>query len=99
VQTKIVDPLHKMPLTGTVHAQFVRCGRPNCRCREGHLHGPYFYRFWREGGKLRKEYVRPKDVNNIRAQCEARREARQHRRAGWDAWRNLVVGIREVEYA
>ena len=38
-------------LPGAVCAQWVRCCRPNCRCARGHLHGPYFYRFWREGAR------------------------------------------------
>jgi transcriptional regulator with XRE-family HTH domain len=26
------------------------------------LHGPYHYRFWREGGRLRKQYVKPAEL-------------------------------------
>ena len=41
-------------LRGSVHAQWVTCGKPGCRCSRGHLHGPYLYLFWRERGRLRK---------------------------------------------
>ena len=51
MQTDNAKMLHKM-LPGVVCPQWVRCGRPNCRCSKGQPHGPYFYRFWREGGKL-----------------------------------------------
>ncbi|HWH07588.1 MAG TPA: hypothetical protein VNX21_00215 [Candidatus Thermoplasmatota archaeon] len=35
----------------------VRCGKARCACREGKLHRPYVYKYWREGGRLRKAYV------------------------------------------
>ena len=36
--------------------QGVKCGKPGCKCAAGALHGPYWYEFWREGGKVRKRY-------------------------------------------
>jgi hypothetical protein len=42
---------------GSLHLEFRRCGRQNCRCQRGLLHGPYAYRHWREGGQQRKKYV------------------------------------------
>ena len=34
--------------------QMVRCGKKSCtRCP----HGPYWYAFWREGGRTRSRYV------------------------------------------
>ncbi len=60
---------------GTVLPQYIRCGKPACRCATGELHGPYFYRFWRdEDGRLRKVYVRRADLDEVRAACEARQE-------------------------
>ena len=70
-------------LPGAVLPQYVRCGKPNCRCssrRREDLHGPYFYRFHRESGRLRKAYV-PKDrVDQVRAACARYREEQQARR-------------------
>jgi hypothetical protein len=46
-----------MSTEGAICAQFVRCGKAGCKCSRGELHGPYYYRFTREGGRLRKSYV------------------------------------------
>jgi hypothetical protein len=38
----------------TYRQEPVRCGRPNCtRCP----HGPYWYAYWREDGRLRSRYI------------------------------------------
>ena len=38
----------------TYRREEVRCGKPNCtRCP----HGPYWYAYWREDGKLRSRYL------------------------------------------
>ena len=84
-------------LSGVVCAQRVRCGRRQCRCARGQLHGPYHYRFWRQGGRLRKEYVRPDDLERVRAACDARRREWGAIRAAWGQWRQLNALLREVE--
>lgn len=66
-----------MPLSGVVLEQMVRCGKANCRCADGGpLHGPYYYRFWRDkrDGRLRKAYVRKADAEAVRAACAASRQ-------------------------
>ncbi|HEX2257938.1 MAG TPA: DUF6788 family protein [Afifellaceae bacterium] len=58
-------PVHTPgPLKGSIHLEWKRCNRPNCRCADGHLHGPYFYRRWRERGRLRKAYVPRGEVHS-----------------------------------
>ena len=94
--TEFAEPLPKM-LPGAVLPQWVHCGKLACRCARGRPHGPYFYRFWREGGRLRKEYVRPEDLERVRAQCGARLEVRRQLRAGWAVWREIRDNLREVE--
>lgn len=98
VQTKNRETLPKT-LPGVVLPQWVRCGRPNCRCARGRLHGPYFYRFWRVRGRLKKSYVKRSELEQVRRRCEARRQLRRDLRAGWEEWRQLAALVREVEQA
>jgi hypothetical protein len=91
---KTPEPLPKT-LPGTVCAQRVRCGKPGCRCARGPGHLAY-YRFWREGGRLRKCYVRHADLAAVRAACEARRRERRELAEAWQQWRRLVAVLREV---
>jgi hypothetical protein len=45
-------------LRGSLIAEHKRCGKPNCRCARGKLHGQYYYRRWRDAdGVQRKAYV------------------------------------------
>ncbi len=40
----------------TYRLERVRCGNPACKCR-GEGHGPYWYAYFRQDGKLRKRYI------------------------------------------
>ena len=52
-----MDPFPKTQPPGSLHLEFKRCGKPNCRCNDGFLHGPYIYRRWREHGRQRRQYI------------------------------------------
>jgi hypothetical protein len=65
--------LPKHPLPGSVHLEWKRCGRTWCRCSRGHLHGPYFYRRWREDGRQRTEYVKRADLESTLLAIELRK--------------------------
>ena len=69
---KRFSPKRPIPtaLPGSLHAEYQRCGKPGCRCVRGQLHGPYWRRFWREGGRTRSEYIRLVDVPAVRQLCE-----------------------------
>jgi hypothetical protein len=44
----------KPPAKVTYRQEHVRCGRERCtKCP----HGPYWYAYWREGGRLRSRYI------------------------------------------
>lgn len=55
----------------SLRQQWVRCGKEACRrCP----HGPYWYAYWREGGKRRSRYVGKLDeeeVNRVGEHAEA----------------------------
>lgn len=84
-------------LPSAVCAQFKKCGRPGCKCARGLLHGPYFYNFYREAGKLKKSYIRSSDVANVRKLCEAGRRERANERETMQDWRQLLATVREFE--
>ena len=37
--------------------EYVKCGKPGCRRATGLGHGPYWYQYWKEGGKVKKRYL------------------------------------------
>ena len=53
-QTFDVGPAGPGPSKVTYRQEHVRCGRENCsRCP----HGPYWYAYWREDGRMRSRYI------------------------------------------
>jgi hypothetical protein len=88
----------KMP--GSVHAQYIRCGKRTCRCAQGELHGAYFYHFVRVGGKLKKRYLKAQEIEQMRAACSVWREEKKARRERsretWRLIRDLKTRLRDV---
>jgi hypothetical protein len=41
----------------TYQRELVRCGKEHCKCAGGELHGPYWYAYWKEGGRTRSKYI------------------------------------------
>lgn len=72
-------------LPGVVLPQLVRCGKPTCRCasrEHSDLHGPYYYRFWWDRGRLCKTYVPRADLASVSAACARRQERERRGREG-----------------
>jgi hypothetical protein len=44
---------------GSIQVQKKKCGDESCRCADGDRHGPYAYRYYREGGEVTSEYLGP----------------------------------------
>ena len=93
-------------LPGVVLPQYVRCSKPSCRCnsrKPEDLHGPYFYRFFRAGGRLRKTYVPRHLLDDVRAACRRRqqreREQRHRRAESQTLLRSLREQTRQLERA
>jgi hypothetical protein len=75
---KLAKTFYKTP---ALVSHRVRCGKPSCRCATGEGHGPYHFLAWREGGTLRRRYVRQAEVEAVRAVVEERhRHDRETRR-------------------
>jgi len=48
-----------MQVKFTIQEEYVKCGKPGCKSCP---HGPYRYKYWREGGVLKKKYLgKPED--------------------------------------
>lgn len=75
-------------LKGALVAERKRCGKKNCRCARGHLHGPYYYRRWREwNGTQRKQYVSRDRVSEVQKALEKSRSS---------SYRELLQMLREL---
>ena len=61
------------PLPGSLHPELKTCGKPACCCARGLRHGPYWSLRWREGGRQHRRYVRPADLESVRASLTALR--------------------------
>jgi hypothetical protein len=99
MNTKTQKLLPKM-MPGTVHAQFVKCGKQNCKCSRGELHGAYFYHFVRVGGRLRKRYLKADQVEQTQIACSNRQREEKERiessRRFWEEFRELRQELREL---
>jgi hypothetical protein len=96
--TEIAKSLYKIPALLTT---WTRCGKPRCRCREGHLHGPYHALHWRDRTIQRRRYVRAADVPAVQAILEKRREQRAADRLAHAlslrSWRQLARLVEDYE--
>jgi|SRR5215213_1026817 len=49
----------------TYRLESIRCGKENCKCARGKLHGPYWYSYTRVKDKVTSQYIGkslPKDI-------------------------------------
>lgn len=74
------------PLPNSGHIQGAVCVQWR---KSGESYRPYYYRFWRESGRLRKQYIRLADVEEIRSACEDHRRLQK-------AWRAEFIRARKL---
>jgi hypothetical protein len=93
---KILEPLPKISamLNGAVCAQYKRCGKANCRCADGQLHGPYYYRFMWYSGRMIKEYVRLDRVEETRKACDKYRVMQRQLLAGRQRFNRMLTTLK-----
>ena len=98
---KVGESLHKIVMPPAyrfaVCAQYVKCGKPNCKCALGQSHGPYFAAFWKEDGRIRKRYIRLADVEQMRELSEQPRLLIREIAENDARLRQLKVLVREHE--
>ena len=75
------------PLSGWVNGYF--------RHYNGKKLGPYYVRRWKVGRRVFKEYIKPKDVERVKAQCLAHRERQLKKKA---AGRDIVKFIANYNF-
>ena len=80
------------PLWGGLVREMIRCGRSNCRCASGSLHGPYYYRVWMVRGTRYKAYVKKTDVEQVKTTIET---FRAHRREQQQSAAEVKTMLRE----
>lgn len=99
IKTKTVEALGKMQ-RGSVHQQFKKCGKPNCKCVRGELHSTY-YHFVRENGKLKTRYLKASEVEEIQQACLLRRSRQKVERVNsnkaWQQLREIRESLRSVK--
>lgn len=98
--TELAKSLYKIPNLLTT---YTRCGKTNCRCTRGELHGPYYALYWREGGGWyqRRCYVKAVEVPAVQAilarRTAARRWDRLEHKLAFDEWDHLRALAAELE--
>ncbi len=91
------------PKISAVCAEYVSCGKPNCRCSVSpdYYHGPYFYVRSQANGRRSKRYVRAAEVDVVKkARAERKEQERQERKSANNAkanWRTVRDSIRQIE--
>jgi hypothetical protein len=56
----------------TYRQESIRCGKENCKCAHGKLHGPYWYSYTRVKGKVTSQYVGKSLPRNIQKKLRGR---------------------------
>ncbi len=97
---KMLPKITPEQIAGTVHEQYVQCGKKNCKCSRGELHGPYFYHFIRIDGKLHKHYLRRDEVEQMQIACSKRQQEEKAKRTKtqeiWQQIRQSRADLREL---
>jgi uncharacterized coiled-coil DUF342 family protein len=72
------------PLCGSLRHRLIRCGKQNCRCRRGQLHGPYNY-FVSSKCRGKWQYISDKELERVEQGV-----------ADWKKQRKIDADIRTV---
>jgi hypothetical protein len=81
----------------SIQVQWVKCGKPECRCARGELHGPYYYVFDRVNRRLRKTYVSRERLPEVAAAIEKYHDLCRKVNTGWTRIRSLPDALRVAQ--
>ena len=64
----------KCAIPGTIHIQYRKCGKSNCRCHQSqdHMHGPYYLWYRKVDGKLYTSVINENDIELFKEMIENR---------------------------
>jgi len=77
--------------------QYRKCGKARCRCIRGNLHGPYYFRFYRVDGRLKKAYIRKADAKDLWERYSLQREIQRKRVADRKEFAELCRDLRRID--
>ena len=83
-------------LAGSVYTLRRRCGKPNCRCTQGHLHATEVLSY-RGQGRAQTITPRPGELPTLRTLTESYRRFRQARAALVKLQREMLAVIGRIE--
>jgi hypothetical protein len=78
-----ISPLARRALFGSLSETYRTCGRPGCRCHQGHKHGPHLYVSFRGADRTTTGYYVPQPL------AESMRQ-------GVAAWQELQQVLRQL---
>lgn len=55
----------------TYRLESIRCGKENCKCSRGKLHGPYWYSYTRVKDKVTSQYIGKRLPKGIKKRLES----------------------------
>jgi len=89
--------LERQPLLpGSLYTLRRRCGKPNCRCAQGHLHATEVLSY-RGGSRPQNITLRPEQLAAVRQATEAYRRFRQARAQLVKLHRQMIQVIDSIE--
>jgi hypothetical protein len=69
LETYLLNTGSQMPVW--LSLQYTYCKKGNCKCTQGRPHGPFYYLFFKEKGKIFHRYLPEGKVGELRPVCLA----------------------------
>lgn len=81
LETYLLSTRSQMPVW--ISSQYTYCKKGNCKCTQGHPHGPFHYLFFKAGGKVQHRYIPKKKLKQIQ-ELISTYKSYQERMAVWN---------------